>query len=160
MNVDLIRVVAQNTRRQRKRIHEILPAGIRQILDHLVVNHVLWSNRVGVDRLRPCDDFDFLLQSFGGSQREFHGLARFESYFGRRLEITFAAYRDAIGSKGKSIEAESPIRLRLRVHCCRAVGSARWTWMLAAGLALGSKTVPLSDKESFCGTKNNNKIAA
>src|SRR5215468_10355445 len=115
MNVDLIRVVAQNTRRQRKRIHEILPAGIRQILDHLVVNHVLWSNRVGVDRLRPCDDFDFLLQSFGDSQREFHGLARFESYFGRRLEITFAAYRDAIGSKGKSIEAESPIRLRLRV---------------------------------------------
>ena len=32
--------------------------------------------------------------------------------------------------------------------------------MLAAGLVLGSKTVPLSDKESFCGTKKNNKIAA
>src|SRR6516164_9080475 len=115
MNVDLIRVVAQNARRQRKRIHEILPAGIRQILDYLIVDHVLRSNRVGVDRLRPCDDFDFLLQSFGGGQREFYGLARFEPYFGRRLKITFAAYRDAMGSKGETIEAESPIRLRLHI---------------------------------------------
>src|SRR5438093_1057948 len=43
--------------------------------------------------------------------------------------------------------------------CCRAVGSYRWTCASATGFESGSKTVPVRDRESVCGSKRKSRNA-